>query len=141
MLLLGSIVVVLTTIFYVSEQEVDFYVFLGVWVIPLLFIILGSIGIFSATKRVEVYKGKIIYHIGVKNKEYRMSDIKTSKTQIHTYWTGLHYGDIVSVENHDKITVFYDKEGKKIFKFGLAYNNVERLKTDVNNTQKSISRQ
>lgn len=141
MLFLSSIVVVLTTIFYVSEQEMDFYVFLGALLIPLLFIIFGVIGIISATKRVEVHKGKIIYHIGVKNKEYRMSDIRTSKTQIETCRTGLDYGNSVPLENYDKITVFYDKAGKKVFKFELAYYNVERLKADVKNTQKSISKQ
>lgn len=38
----------------------------------------------------------------------------------------------------DKVTVFYDEKGKKIFEFGLDYDNVERLKADVKNTQKSI---
>ena len=37
-----------------------------------------------------------------------------------------------------KVTVFYDEKGKKIFEFGLDYDNVERLKADVKNTQKSI---
>lgn len=36
------------------------------------------------------------------------------------------------------MTVFYDEKGKKIFEFGLDYDNVERLKADVKNTQKSI---
>ena len=40
--------------------------------------------------------------------------------------------------NYDKVTVFYDEKGKKIFEFGLDYDNVERLKADVKNTQKSI---
>ena len=110
-------------------------------IIPLPLFIFGIIGIVSATKRVEVYKGKVIYHIGFKNKEYRMSDIQTSKTKSETYRTGLDYGNIVPIYSYDKLTVFYDKKGKKIFKFGLAYDNVERLKADVNNTQKSIAKQ
>jgi len=141
MIFLSSIVIVLTTVFYVLEQDMDFYIFLGVLLIPLLFIIFGVIGVISATKRVEVYKGKIIYHIGLKNKEYCVSDIQTSKMQIETYQTGQYYEDMVPVENHDIITTFYDKSGKKVFKFGLGYYNVERFKTDVKNTQKSISKQ
>ena len=70
------------------------------------------IGIVSATKRVEVYK-KSDYHIGFKNKEYRMSDIKTSKTKSETYRTGLDYGNIVPTYSYDKLTVFYDKKGKR----------------------------
>ena len=72
------------------------------------------------------------------NKEYRMSDIRTSKTQTETYNTGLYLEDIVPVYSYDKVTVFYDEKGKKIFEFGLDYDNVERLKADVKNTQKSI---
>ena len=45
---------------------------------------------------------------------------------------------IVPVYSYDKVTVFYDEKGKKIFEFGLDYDNVERLKADVKNTQKSI---
>ena len=85
-----------------------------------------------------LYIGKVVYHIGFTNKEYRMSDIKTSKTQTETYNTGLYHEDIVPVYSYDKVTVFYDEKGKKIFEFGLDYDNVERLKADVKNTQKSI---
>lgn len=141
MILLSSIFMVLIIIVYISEREMEFYTFLGILLIPLLFIVFGITGVITATKRVEIYKGKIIYHIGLINKEYRMSDIKTSKTQTETYHTGLYHEDIVPIESYDKVTTFYDKIGKKIFKFGVAYNNVERLKTDIENTQKSISKQ
>ncbi len=138
MILISSIFIILTVIFYVLEQEFGFYTFLGILLIPLIFFIFGILGIVAATKRVEIYKGKVVYHIGFTNKEYRMSDIKTSKTQTETYNTGLYHEDIVPVYSYDKVTVFYDEKGKKIFEFGLDYDNVERLKADVKNTQKSI---
>ena len=141
MIVLGSIVVVLTIIFSIIEQEMDFYIFLGVLLMPLLFIFLGLIGVISAAKRIEVHKGKIIYHIEAKSKAYSISDIKTSKTQIEIAQTGLHYEGIAPVENYDKVTTFYDKGGKRLFKFGLKYYNVERFETDVQNTQKSILKQ
>ena len=138
MILISSIFIILTVIFYVLEQEFGFYTFLGTLLIPLIFFIFGILGIVAATKRVEIYKGKVVYHIGFTNKEYRMSDIRASKTQIETYNTGLYLEDIVPVYSYDKVTVFYDEKGKKIFEFGLDYDNVERLKADVKNTQKSI---
>ena len=66
--------------------------------------------------------------------------LKHQKQKSETYRTGLDYGNIVPTYSYDKLTVFYDKKGKKIFKFGLAYDNVERLKADVNNTQKKHSK-
>ena len=137
-ILISSIFIILTVIFYVLEQEFGFYTFLVILLIPLLFFIFGILGIVAATKRVEIYKGKVVYHIGFINKEYRMSDIRTSKTQTETYNTGLHHEDVVPADSYDKVTVFYDEKGKKIFEFGLGYDNVERLKADVKNTQKSI---
>ena len=91
MILISSIFIILTVIFYVLEQEFGFYTFLGTLLIPLIFFIFGILGIVAATKRVEIYKGKVVYHIGFTNKEYRMSDIRTSKTQTekkyHIYLT------------------------------------------------------
>lgn len=130
MILISSIFIILTVIFYVLEQEFGFYTFLGTLLIPLIFFIFGILGIVAATKRVEIYKGKVVYHIGFTNKEYRMSDIRTSKTQTETYNTGLYLEDIVPVYNYDKVTVFYDEKGKKLFEFGLDYDNVERLKAN-----------
>lgn len=140
MILLGSMVVVVAAFFCLFEQDTDFFTFLGIILIPLLFILFGVIGVISAAKKVEVYNGKIIYYIGLKQKAYPMSDIITSKTQTEAYQSGLHYEDIVPVENNDIVTVFYDKAGKKVFRFGLAYDNVDRLKTDVVKTQKRISK-
>ena len=108
MILISSIFIILTVIFYVLEQEFGFYTFLGTLLIPLIFFIFGILGIVAATKRVEIYN------------------------------TGLYLEDIVPVYSYDKVTVFYDEKGKKIFEFGLDYDNVERLKADVKNTQKSI---
>ena len=73
MILISSIFIILTVIFYVLEQEFGFYTFLGILLIPLIFFIFGILGIVAATKRVEIYKGKVVYHIGFTNKEYRIS--------------------------------------------------------------------
>lgn len=51
------------------------------------------------------------------------------------------YGDGNVSCSWDKVTTFYNKQGKKLFKFGLAYDNVQLLVRDVKNTQKSISNQ
>lgn len=51
------------------------------------------------------------------------------------------YGDGNVTSSWDKVTTFYNKQGKKLFKFGLAYDNVQLLVKEVKNTQKSISNQ
>ncbi len=69
-----------------------------------------------------------------------MSDIKTTKAEYEETTVG-YLNDITPVTNSDYITTFYDKSGKKLFKFSLAYDNVQLLANDVKNTQKSISNQ
>ena len=51
------------------------------------------------------------------------------------------YGDGNVSRSWDKVTIFYNKQGEKLFKFGLAYDNVQLLVRDVKNTQRSISNQ
>ena len=50
-------------------------------------------------------------------------------------------GDGNASSSWDKVTTFYNKQGEKLFKFGLAYDNVQLLVRDVKNTQRSISNQ
>jgi hypothetical protein len=88
-------------------------------------------------KRVEVCKGKIIYHNGIWKKEYHMSDICCAKKQTESFYVDHGDGNVTS--SWDIVTTFYDRSGKKLFKFGLAYENVDRLQKDVENTQKSIA--
>ena len=125
MILISSIFIILTVIFYVLEQEFGFYTFLGTLLIPLIFFIFGILGIVAATKRVEIYKGKVVYHIGFTNKEYRMSDIRTSKTQTETYNTGLYLEDIVPVYSYDKVTVFSKDLTLKTAWFLLKQQNLK----------------
>lgn len=80
------------------------------------------------------------YRTLFKKFEYHMSDIKTTKAEYEETIVG-YLNDITPVTSSDHITTFYDKSGKKLFKFGLAYENVERLQKDVLNTQKSIAKQ
>lgn len=37
-----------------------------------------------------------------------------------------------------KVTTFYDSNEKKLFKFGMAYENVQKLEKTVANNRKSI---
>ena len=134
------IIMVLQIFFYITERETKFPVFLGTLIFPIIFLIFGICGIAAAVKKVDVYKGKIIYRTLFKKFEYRMSDIKTTKAEYEETTVG-YLNDITPVTSSDHITTFYDKSGKKLFKFGLAYDNVQLLASDVKNTQKSISNQ
>lgn len=141
MISLSSIVLVLTAVFSLSEQAMDVSTFFVSVLSPLLFILFGVIGVISAAKRVDVYGGEVVYYLGWKRKTYCLADIKTAKTQTEAYQTGLHYEDIVPVESYDTVTAFYDQAGKRLFRFGSGYSNVDRLKADVEHTQKRISKQ
>ena len=141
LMLIPSIeIMVLQIFFYITERETKFPVFLGTLIFPIIFLIFGICGIAAAVKKVDVYKGKIIYRTLFKKFEYRMSDIKTTKAEYEETTVG-YLNDITPVTSSDHITTFYDKSGKKLFKFGLAYDNVQLLASDVKNTQKSISNQ
>lgn len=102
-------------------------------------ILMGCIGICSITKRVEVYKGKIVYCNGLKKKEYKLSDIYSSKTATEEYETGLFFSEYSYSRGWDIVTTFYNKSGKILFQFGYAYKNAERLTRDSENAQKSIA--
>lgn len=140
MLIPSIVIMVLQIFFYITERETKFPVFLGTLIFPIIFLIFGICGIAAAVKKVDVYKGKIIYRTLFKKFEYRMSDIKTTKAEYEETTVG-YLNDITPVTSSDHITNFYDKSGKKLFKFGLAYDNVQLLASDVKNTQKSISNQ
>ena len=140
MLIPSIVIMVLQIFFYITERETKFPVFLGTLIFPIIFLIFGICGIAAAVKKVDVYKGKIIYRTLFKKFEYRMSDIKTTKAEYEETTVG-YLNDITPVTSSDHITTFYDKSGKKLFKFGLAYDNVQLLASDVKNTQRSISNQ
>ena len=68
-----------------------------------------------------------------------LSDIAFSNEKIEEVYKD--YGDGNVSSSWDKVTIFYNKQGEKLFKFGLAYDNVQLLVRDVKNTQRSISNQ
>lgn len=72
-------------------------------------------------------------------REYKLSDIAFSNEKIEEFYKD--YGDGNVSSSWDKVTIFYNKQGEKLFKFGLAYDNVQLLVRDVKNTQRSISNQ
>lgn len=90
------------------------------------FLFCSCVGICSITKRVEVYNGKVLYCNGLCKREYRLADIYNTKTKEESFYYG--HGDGRVTSSWDMVTIFYDKSGKKLFRFGLAYDNVERLK-------------
>lgn len=75
----------------------------------------------------------------IRRREYNLSDIASSNEKIEEFYKD--YGDGNVTSSWDKVTTFYNKQGKKLFKFGLAYDNVQLLVKEVKNTQKSISNQ
>ena len=85
------------------------------------------------------FKRKVVYSFLLTKRAYNLSDIVFSNEKIEEFYTD--YGDGNVSSSWDKVTTFYDKQGKKLFKFGLAYDNVQLLAKEVKNTQKSISNQ
>ena len=107
--------------------------FTGIFLIFLLCILYGL------TKKCERYKGKVVYSVLLKKREYNLADIVFSNEKVEEFSTDYCDGNVSS--SWDKVTTFYNKQVKKLFKFGLAYDNVQLLVRDVKNTQKSISNQ
>ena len=92
--------------------------------------------IYVVKKKVIVYKGKIVYSTFFKKVEYKPSEVYSSNTKIVQTDYRDEMGGWTSTE--DKVTTFYNRDGKKLFAFGLAYENVQRLEKTVANNRKSI---
>lgn len=95
--------------------------------------------LYGLTKKCERYKGKVVYSFLLKRREYNLSDIAFSDEKIEEFYKD--YGDGNVIKSWDKVTTFYNRQGKKLFKFGLEYDNVQLLVRDIKNIQKSISNQ
>lgn len=100
------------------------------------FLIIAFLGCNEVTKKVQVYKGKIIYRRMFKTIEYKPSEVYSSNVK----YEETDYRDELGgwTSTYDKITTFYDCNGKKLFKFGLAYENVQMLEKTIENNRKSI---
>ena len=109
---------------------------IGITVIFLIFLFCSLYGL---TRKCERYKGKVVYSFFLTKREYKLSDIAFSNEKIEEFYKD--YGDGNVSSSWDKVTIFYNKQGEKLFKFGLAYDNVQLLVRDVKNTQRSISNQ
>lgn len=92
--------------------------------------------IYAVKKKVIVYKGKIVYFTFFKKVEYKPSEVYSSNTKIVQTDYRDEMGGWTSTE--DKVTTFYNRDGKKLFAFGLAYENVQRLEKTVANNRKSM---
>ena len=88
-------------------------------------------------------KAKLCIHISSRYyytfKFAKNGDIVFSNEKTEEFYKD--YGDGNVSSSWDKVTIFYNKQGEKLFKFGLAYDNVQLLVRDVKNTQRSISNQ
>lgn len=70
-----------------------------------------------------------MYSFFLTKREYKLSDIAFSNEEIEEFCKD--YGDGILSSSWDKVTTFYNKQGKKLFKFGLDYDNVQLLVRDV----------
>ena len=105
----------------------------------IIFLIFLFCFLHGLTRKCERYKGKVVYSFFLTKREYKLSDIAFSNEKIEEFYKD--YGDGNVSSSWDKVTIFYNKQGEKLFKFGLAYDNVQLLVRDVKNTQRSISNQ
>ena len=91
-------------------------------------------------------KTERMYNKNVSEKVRALSDELATAEDVDTFFDAVvkfykDYGDGNVSSSWDKVTIFYNKQGEKLFKFGLAYDNVQLLVRDVKNTQRSISNQ
>ena len=91
-------------------------------------------------------KTERMYNKNVSEKVRALSDELATAEDVDTFFDAVvkfykDYGDGNVSISWDKVTTFYNKQGEKLFKFGLAYDNVQLLVRDVKNTQRSISNQ
>ena len=110
----------------------------GIGITVIFFIFLFCF-LYGLTRKCERYKGKVVYSFFLTKREYKLSDIAFSNEKTEEFYKD--YGDGNVSSSWDKVTTFYNKQGEKLFKFGLAYDNVQLLVRDVKNTQRSISNQ
>ena len=122
------------TLFTMCDSTSDCFAILF---LVLFFIFVGMATLFPIVKRVEVYKGKVIYIDLFHKKTYRLSDIRESREKEEAFYHDT--GDGIPTQSYDRVTAFYDTDGKRAFHFGLAYENMELLTKDVNNVQKSLT--
>ena len=66
-----------------------------------------------------------MYSFFLTKREYKLSDIAFSNEEIEEFCKD--YGDGILSSSWDKVTTFYNKQGKKLFKFGLDYDNVQLI--------------
>ena len=91
-------------------------------------------------------KTERMYNKNVSEKVRALSDELAAAEDVDTFFDAVvkfykDYGDGNVSSSWDKVTTFYNKQGEKLFKFSLAYDNVQLLVRDVKNTQRSISNQ
>ena len=91
-------------------------------------------------------KTERMYNKNVSEKVRALSDELATAEDVDTFFDAVvkfykDYGDGNVSSSWDKVTTFYNKQGEKLFKFGLAYDNVQLLVRDAKNTQRSISNQ
>lgn len=119
-------------IYFMSNQNISSAILCSAF-----FILLGLSCIIVTRKKLSIYKGgRIVYCNCLWNTTYKFSDVYKSNSKITE--VKAEYGQTTTAGGWDKITTFYDSKNKKLFCFGLAFDNVDRFQQEVNNCQKSI---
>ncbi len=107
-----------------------------------IFLLLAAGGVWALLSlriRAEVYAdGQIQYHNGLRMRQYHISQIASCETKTESVRVR-HSEGLVS-DYWDEVTVFKDANGKKLFRFGLAYRNVDSLARRVKSVQKAAAR-
>lgn len=100
---------------------------------------IGIEGILSVRVRAEVFPdGQIRYYGMFRMRQYHISQIASSKTQDESF--RVRYSEGIAASHWDSVTTFTDADGKKLFRFGMAYQNVDRLQKSVKSSQKTAAR-
>jgi hypothetical protein len=112
--------------------------YLGVLITVVFLIICALIGLYENIKSVYVYKGKVTYMSLFRRAEYKPIEIYCAKEkEVIIEDISTDSGLMPGNGAYDRVTTFYDVKGKKLFSFGLAYDNVQQLEKYVVNNRKS----
>lgn len=131
-----AVAMVIATTMMVLEKGHTISVYIFRVLLVVFFIVLSFMQIMLIRKKVDIYKGKILYFNGFKTKAYKASEIYKSDTKVETSY--MMSSGSKAIKAYDHVTTFYDSSGRKLFKFGSAFENVALLENEIKHTRKSV---
>ena len=134
----GFLLLIVSISLSIANSKTSSYYMAEIFVV-LFCLAFPFLGIYQNVKSVYVYRGKIVYKTLFFKKEYRPIEIYCAKIKIVETKAYVSYNGIPGCGTWDKVTTFYDKSGKKLFAFGLAYENVSKLEKNITNNRKSFN--